>query len=592
MRFPQANTPAPKSYEQARPHPWLWLLNIMKPMWPLVIVASVAVVGAAASMLGIARGAQYLVDKSLTDPSGHTLNLSLFFMMACAVIMAVSGYFRATTVNHVSTAVGAHIRKLVFEHMLGLDTQFHGKNSAGDLVSRLGIEIGQIQNVINTAIPNGVRNGLLLLGAGILMVATSWHLSLLTLLAVPMLSVPIMLIAPRLRGYYKAMNEIYSDIIAFLTERLAAVRTIQLFAAEDNLNKELAVIHDEIEQRHVKLFKLRGVLTAIIIVLVFSLIAFILWSGGRQVLEGRMTQGEVAAFVMYSIIAAGSLATLMEMGQAMGQARAAIERLIDILGQSPVITLPAMPVSTPADVPEIRFENVTFAYPHVTQPVLKNVSFTIAPRESIALVGPSGAGKSTIFALLTRFYDPQEGRVLLNGADIKDMDPRALRRLFGVIPQEPDIFALSVADNIAFGLQEMPNDQIEAAAAQANIAAAITEMEHTYATVLGERGLGLSVGQKQRLAIARALVREPKVLLMDEATSALDAESERLVQQALHEASKDRTAIVIAHRLATIRNAGRILVMEKGQVVTSGTHDELMAQGGLYAHLAGLQFLA
>ncbi len=592
MRFPQGNESPSDSYKQADPHPWVWLLRLLIPMWPQVLVASIAVLGAAASLLGIARGAQYLVDKSLGDPTGHTLNMALLFMVGSAVVMAVSSYYRATSVNQLATVIGERIRTDVFSHLLALDTVFHNTHSAGDLVSRLGLEIGHIQNVVNMAIPNGVRNGLLLLGSLVLMAFTSWHLTLLTFLAVPLLSIPIFFIAPKLRGYYRDMNVVIAEKVSFLTERLSAIRTIQLFAAEDNLRGEMANAHRKIQDSHERLFKLRGILAAIIIVLVFTLIAFILWSGGRQVLDGTMTQGEVAAFVMYAVISAGSLATLMEMGQSLGQARVAIERLTAILNTKSTIVAPATPKAVPAGVPEIKFENVTFSYPNASVPVLHDISFTIAPRENIALVGPSGAGKSTIFALLTRLYDPQEGRVLLDGTDIRDMNPQDVRRQFGVIPQEPDIFALSVADNIAFGLQDTQSALIETAAAQANINEAITAMDNAYMTVLGERGLGLSVGQKQRLAIARALVREPKILLMDEATSALDAESERLVQAALQEAAKDRTAIVIAHRLATIRNAGRILVMEKGRVITSGTHNDLIAQGGLYAHLAELQFLS
>lgn len=592
MRFPQGNKPLPEGYEPNHPHPWGWLAGLLKPLWPLVLMALVAVVGAAVSLLGIARGAQHLVDKSLSDPTGAALHMSLVFIMGCAVLMALSGFVRATTVNKLSTVIGERIRAAVFSHLLILDAQYHATRNAGDLVSRLSLEIGQIQTVVNTAVPSGIRNGLLLVGAVILMVATSWHLSLLALLAVPVLSVPILLIAPKLRRQYKDMNAATGDIGAFLAERLSAIRSVQLFAAEPQLNNELASLHGRVEDVSLRLSRLRGVLAAIVIVLVFLLIAFILWSGGQQVLQGKMTQGEVTAFVMYAVIAAASMASLMEMGTAIGQGRAALDRLLDVLTEQPVITSAATPKAAPHSVPSIRFENVTFTYPGASSPVLEGIDFTIEPRENIALVGPSGAGKTTIFSLLTRSYDPDQGCITLDGTDIREFDLQALRRLFGVIPQEPDIFALSVRGNVAFGLDDLSDERLKTATHQANIASAIDELEQAYETVLGERGLGLSVGQKQRLAIARALVREPKILLMDEATSALDAESEQLVQKALQDAARDRTAIVIAHRLATIRNARRILVMDKGRIVASGTHDSLIAQGGLYARLAELQFLA
>lgn len=554
-------------------------------------VAGVAVVGAAGALLGLARSAQFLVDKSLHDPSGHMLNMALLAMVGCALAMAISSYYRATSVNILANAAEKSLRRQVFERLLNLDAGYHARHATGDLTSRLGVEIGQVQNLINVALPNGVRNALLLIGGLGLMAATSLKLCLLTLLAVPLLSLPVALIAPRLRRMNKDLSEIGGQMYGFLTERLGAIRTTQFYAAEAQQISMLDRLHRDGDAAHARVYKTRGLMVGIIIIIVFMLIGLVLWSGGRMVLEGTMSQGQIAAFVMYAIISASALATLTDLGTSIGQARAALERLHDIIAAPLVITTPAEPRRLTSAAPRITFERVTFRYPDTAQAAIEDVSLVIEPNETVALVGPSGAGKSTIFALLTRLYDPQDGAVRLDGTDVRDMDLHDLRRLFGIIPQEPDMFAMSIMDNIAFGLEGTDRVLVEHAAKLANAAEFIDRLPAGYDTLLGERGVGLSVGQKQRLAIARALVRDPKILLMDEATSALDAESERLVHAALIDAAQGRTAIVIAHRLATIRSADRIMVFDKGRLVASGAHDALMAENGLYAHLAGLQFL-
>lgn len=570
---------------------WAWLWSILRPHGVRMAVAGVAVVGAATSLLGLARSAQFLVDKSLHDPSGHTLNMALLAMVGCALAMAVSSFYRATSVNILADIAEKSLRRQVFERLLRLDADYHARHETGDLTARLGVEIGHIQNLINVALPNGMRNALLLIGGLGLMAATSLKLCLLTLLAVPLLSVPVALIAPRLRRMNAEMGEVRGQLFGFLSERLAAMRTTQLHAAEHQLMGKLDRLHEDGDAAHARVYRTRGMMVGIIIVIVFMLIGIVLWSGGRMVLEGAMTQGQIAAFVMYAIIAAGALATLTDLGTSIGQARASLQRLHEIMAAPIVIASPSEPRAVLGQTPRITFDRVTFRYPQAQTPTLENISFVVEPNETVALVGPSGAGKSTIFSLLARFYDPQDGAITLDGVDLRDMDLRELRHLFGVIPQEPDIFAMTIMENIAFGLDDTDRAVIEHAARQANAAEFIERLPARYDTRLAERGVGLSVGQKQRLAIARALVRDPKILLMDEATSALDAESERLVQEALIGAAKGRTAIVIAHRLATIRSAHRILVFDKGRLVATGTHETLMAANGLYAHLAGLQFL-
>lgn len=562
----------------------------MAPQWGLGVIAVLAVLGSAASLLIMARGAQYLVDKSLQDPTGHALDMTLLLMIGSAVLMAVCSYVRLTSTNALAFNVAEKIRETVFSKIMRLDARFHSRHSTGDLVARLSLELSHLQTFLAQTLPGTGRNVVLLAGGLGLMAMTSPHLSLLTIIAVPLLSIPVILLVPRSRLMNRELSGLTGGMAAFLSERLSAIRTVQLFAAEDRMNSDMRHHHGSVAGAHKRVYAMRGMFAAIVIVIIFTLIAFILWSGGKQVLEGKLTQGEVAAFVMYAVIVAASLAALTEAGQNLGHTRAALERLLEIMHTQSALPVPAQPKPAPQDVPQIVFEKVSFSYGDT--PILQDLSFTVEPRETLALVGPSGAGKSTIFALLTRLYDPQAGRITMNGTDIRDMDPQELRRLFGVIPQEPDIFALSVADNISFGLENMSKDAIAAAAKQAHAATFIENMPNRYDSVLGERGEGLSVGQKQRLAIARALLRDPKILLMDEATSALDAESERLVHEAIEKASQNRTALVIAHRLATIRSADRILVLEKGTLVAQGTHDSLLSENGLYAHLASLQFAA
>lgn len=577
-----------KKDQEKEPSLWLWLWRKLWSYKKLVIITVIAMVGAVGSLLAIARGAQFLVDESLLEGSSESLNSALLFMVASALVMAVSSYARATSVNKLSQRIGATLKLNLFDKILHMDAKTLSGYKSGDLFTRLSQDIGYVETFINLTVPTGSRNVMLMVGAILLMATTSAKLMFISLLAVPVLSLPIILMGPTLRKKNSLFAKRNSALNAFFGEATGTVHNIQISTAEGSMVKRASAQQDELIVLYRNLLSFRGLLSAIIIMILFCLVAFILWSGGQLVINDQMSQGELAAFVMYAVIAAASMASLSDLGQNIGQARAALERIIELYDMPAPITSSGSKKLGATLLP-ITFENVTFTYESADTPALNAVSFTLNPEENLALVGPSGAGKSTIFALLLRLYEPDQGAIKIGDINIKDLDITNLRQYLGLIAQEPDLYNLTVHDNLAFGVEG--GDEVEPAARVANAHEFIAKLQQGYETILGEKGQGLSVGQKQRLAIARAVLRDPQVLLMDEATSALDAQSEDLVQKALANITKSRSSIVIAHRLSTITRANKILVMENGKIVDQGTHQELIKKGGLYAHLAKLQFL-
>lgn len=567
---------------------WLWLWRKLWVYKARVIVTIIAMIGAVGSLLAIARGAQFLVDKSLLQGDAQSLNTALLFMVSAALVMAVSSYARATSVNALSQRIGAQLKLNLFDKILNMDAKSLRHYKSGDLFTRLSLDIGFVETFINLTVPTGSRNVMLMVGAILLMATTSAKLMLISLLAVPVLSLPIILMGPRLRKKNSFFAKQNSALNALLGEAAGTVQNIQISTAEASMVARAKIQQDELISIYKNLLSFRGVLSAIIIMILFCLVAFILWSGGQLVINGQMSQGQLAAFVMYAVIAAASMASLSDLGQNIGQARAALERIVE-LHDAPAPEAQSGTLSLADELLPITFENVTFTYEGTEKPALDDVSFTLNAGQNLALVGPSGAGKSTIFALLLRLYDPQQGVIKIGDTDINDLNVSSLRRYLGLIAQEPDLYNLSVHDNLAFGVDDETG--IEDASKIANAHEFITKLSDGYSTILGEKGQGLSVGQKQRLAIARAVLRAPKVLLMDEATSALDAQSEDLVQKALANITQNRSSIVIAHRLSTITRADQILVLENGKIIDQGTHKELIKKEGLYAHLAKLQFL-
>ncbi|MGE0256331.1 MAG: ATP-binding cassette domain-containing protein, partial [Alphaproteobacteria bacterium] len=446
-----------------------------------------------------------------------------------------------------------------------------------------------------SALSMALRNVLLLGGGAALLVATSPRLAGFVALVVPLVVLPVLVIGRRVRRLSRAGQDRLSDVGGHLDESFANLRTVQAFGHEDADRSRFAALVDgalRAAQAHVRA---RASLASVVIGLAFGAVAVILWVGGRDVLAGRLTGGDLAAFVFYAVVVASATGALSEIAGELQRAAGAAERLLELLALRPTIAAPAAPAA-PAPLPaplrgEVAFAGVTFAYPaRPDRPALDTLSFTVAPGERVALVGPSGAGKTTVFELLLRFRDPQAGVVTLDGVDIRDLDPRALRAAFALVPQEPAIFSGTLAENIRYGRPDADDRDVAAAAEAAAVAEFAAKLPDGLATVVGERGVRLSGGQRQRVAIARAVLRDAPVLLLDEATSALDAESERAVQQALARLMDGRTSLVIAHRLATVAGADRILVLDDGRLVAQGRHAELVAGGGLYARLASLQF--
>src|SRR5438132_3503617 len=460
-------------------------------------------------------------------------------------------------------------------------------------ISRLTNDTMQLQQVIGYGLSMFVRNLLMMTGAAVMLFVTSWKLALLVLLGVPATLVPILLLGRRVRRLSRSSQDRVADVSVYVDEAVHEIRTLQAYAHEDADRRSFAHHAEAAYRAGVARIRQKAWLISLVMLIAFCAVAIILWIGGHDVLEGRITVGELAAFVFYASVVASGAGTGSGVGGELQRAAGAAERLLELLDTRAQIVAPPVPaVLAKRTLGAVEFDHVRFAYP--ARPGiagLERFSLRAAPGERLALVGPSGAGKSTVFALLLRFYDPQQGAVRIDGTDIRRMDPGALRRLVAVVPQEPVIFAASVLDNVSYARPEARREEVVAACARAFGMGVIARLPQGLDTVLGERGVTLSGGQRQRLSIARALLADRPILLLDEATSSLDAASERMVQQALEALESGRTTLAIAHRLATVQHADRIVVMERGAVVAQGTHAELMREGGLYASLARLQFL-
>jgi ATP-binding cassette subfamily B protein len=476
--------------------------------------------------------------------------------------------------------------------VLRLSPGFFETTRTGEVMSRITTDTTLLQSVIGSSASMALRNLLLLIGGLIMLAITSPKLTALVVLAVPVVVAPIVLIGRRVRKLSRESQDRVADVGAEVEESLNAVRVIQAFNHEDLDRRHFAGKVEGAFAAAVHRTRARAMLTALVIMLVFGSVGLILWIGGHDVLSGRISAGELSAFVFYAVVVAGAAGAVSEVVGDLQRAAGASERLMELLATQPDIAPPAHPQPLPLPPRgEAVFERVTFHYPsRPERAALSDFDLAVRPGEKLAIVGPSGAGKTTVFQLLLRFYDPQAGRVLIDGIDLRDADPRDSRARIGLVPQEPVIFAASARDNIRYGRPDANEAEVIAAAEAAAARDFIEQLPEGFDTFLGEKGVRLSGGQRQRIAIARAILRDPALLLLDEATSSLDAESERLVQQALERLMASRTTIVIAHRLATVLKADRIVVLEDGRVVAQGRHADLMAQGGLYARLAQLQF--
>ena len=567
------------------------LLPHLRPYLGRAIAASLALLVAAGLLLGLGQGLRQLIDQGFGSARPASLNGAALAMFLIVAALGASTALRFYLVSWLGERVAGDLRRAVFNHVLSLSPAYFETARTGDILSRLTADIAVLQALVGTAISQSLRNILLAIGAASMLVITSAKLAAITLVVVPVVVLPLILFGRRERKLSRSAQERVADLAATAEETINGLATVQAFTHEAADRARFSAEVERSVGAALRRILSRAILILIVILLGFGAITFSLWVGGRDVIAGRMTGGELSAFVFYAVLLASSLATISEIWGEIQRAAAAADRLLEILATKPEIAAPASPAILPPPQGRVAFEGVTFHYPsRPDTPALSDITLALEPGETVALVGPSGAGKTTGLQLLLRFRDPQAGRVLVDGTDIRLVEPQALRGRLGLVAQEPMIFSASVADNIRYGRPEADDAAVLAAARAAAAADFIAALPEGMATHLGARGVTLSGGQRQRIAIARAILRDPPILLLDEATSALDAESEQAVQQALAAAARGRTTLVVAHRLATVRRADRILVMEAGRVVATGTHDALVRQGGLYARLAALQF--
>ena len=553
--------------------------------------ATAALLASAGLVLALGQGLRRLIDGGFASGSQAQLNATALGMSLIIVLLALATGTRFALVTWLGERVGADLRRAVFDHVIALSPAWFETARTGDVLSRLQADTAVLQALAGSALSQWLRSALLLIGAFAMLVVTSPLLAGVVAAVVPFVVVPLVVFARRERKLSRVAQERIADLGALAEETLGALRTVQAFTQEPFVRARFAVATEgAVAAARARIASRAGVILGVIL-LGFGAITLALWVGGRQVLAGQLSGGALSAFVFYAVIVATSGAGLSELWGELQRAAGAADRIAEILAERPEIAAPPHPRALPSPpAGRVQFDQVVFHYPaRPLTPALDRFSLTVEPGETVALVGPSGAGKTTVLQMLLRFYDPQGGAVRLDGVDLREADPADVRLRLGLVPQDPVVFGADAWTNIRFGRPDATDAEVRAAARAAHCGF-IEALPHGWNTFLGEKGVRLSGGQRQRLAIARAVLRNPAVLLLDEATSALDAESEQAVQLALAALSRGRTTLVIAHRLATVRRADRIVVMEDGAIVASGTHEALVRGGGLYARLAALQF--
>ncbi|MFT6092847.1 MAG: ATP-binding cassette subfamily B protein [Pseudohongiellaceae bacterium] len=567
-------------------------LRFLKPYSKQIIWAGVALVFTAALSLGLVQYVRIIVDQGFVASSTASLNQAIVGFMVIAFLQALGTFARFYWVSWLGERVTADIRKAVYSHIISLHPGYFEANLSGEIQSRITTDTTLIQSVIGSSASVALRNILIMIGGTVFLFITNPRLTSVVLICIPLVIGPIMYFGRRVRKLSRSSQDEIANVGAYVSESIQQIKTVQAYNHQEYDRAQFSAHVESALEVAIKRIKSRSFLITIVMTLVFAAVGLMIWVGGQDVINGDMSAGELTAFVVYAVLVAAAVGAISQVISELQRAAGALERLMELLDAESLIVAPAKPTSLAKPFRgAVSLLGVNFSYPSRPEiNAIQDFDLNIESGESIALVGPSGAGKSTLFDLLMRFYDPQKGEITLDGVRIRDLDPLELRRHIGVVSQTPAMFTGNVSDNIRYGKPEASDAQIIEAAKSAYADNFIAELPEGYNSFLGESGIRLSGGQRQRLAIARAILKDPEILLLDEATSALDAESERQVQLALEKLMQNRTSLIIAHRLATVVNVDRIVVLDKGRVVAQGTHRELLSSSPLYANLANLQF--